>query len=49
MAWQFDKRVIEKIKVFKKGDPVVVIYRERGARRPSRRSPSPAPPRRPCA
>jgi hypothetical protein len=31
MAWQFDKRVIERIKGFKKGDPVVVIYRERGA------------------
>jgi hypothetical protein len=31
MAWQFDERVIERIKAFKKGDPVVVIYRERGA------------------
>jgi hypothetical protein len=31
MAWQFDKRVIERIKGFKKGDPVVVIYRQRGA------------------
>jgi hypothetical protein len=31
MAWQFDKTVIEKIKGFKPGDPVVVIYRERGA------------------
>ena len=31
MAWQFDARVIERIKGFKKGDPVVVIYRQRGA------------------
>lgn len=31
MAWQFDKRVIERLKAFKKGDPVVVIYRQRGA------------------
>jgi hypothetical protein len=31
MAWQFDKAVIEKIKAFKPGDPVVVIYRLRGA------------------
>jgi len=31
MAWQFDARVIEKIKGFKKGDPVVVIYRQLGA------------------
>ena len=31
MAWQFDKAVIEKLKGFKPGDPVVVIYRERGA------------------
>jgi hypothetical protein len=31
VAWQFDKTVIEKIKGFKPGDPVVVIYRERGA------------------
>ena len=31
MAWQFDSRVIERIKGFKKGDPVVVIYRQRGA------------------
>jgi hypothetical protein len=30
MAWQFDKAVIEKLKAFKPGDPVVVIYRERG-------------------
>jgi hypothetical protein len=31
MAWQFDKRVIERLKGFEKGDPVVVIYRQRGA------------------
>jgi hypothetical protein len=31
MAWQFDKGVIEKLKAFKPGDPVVVIYRERGS------------------
>jgi hypothetical protein len=31
MAWQFDKAVIEKLKGFKPGDPVVVIYRQRGA------------------
>ena len=31
MAWQFDKAVIEKLKGFKPGDPVVVIYRERGS------------------
>jgi hypothetical protein len=31
MAWQFDKAVIDKLKGFKPGDPVVVIYRERGA------------------
>ena len=31
MAWQFDKTVIEKLKGFKPGDPVVVIYRLRGA------------------
>jgi hypothetical protein len=30
MAWQFDKTVIEQLKGFKPGDPVVVIYRERG-------------------
>jgi hypothetical protein len=30
MAWQFDKTVIERLKGFKPGDPVVVIYRERG-------------------
>jgi hypothetical protein len=30
MAWQFDKAVIDKIKGFKPGDPVVVILRERG-------------------
>ena len=30
MAWQFDKAVIAQLKVFKPGDPVVVIYRERG-------------------
>jgi hypothetical protein len=31
MAWQFDKTVIEMIKGFQPGDPVVVIYRLRGA------------------
>ena len=31
MAWQFDKTVIEKLKGFKPGDPVVVIYRQRGS------------------
>jgi len=31
MAWQLDKRVIERLKGFKPGDPVVVIYRQRGA------------------
>jgi hypothetical protein len=31
MAWQFDEKVIAQIKGFKPGDPVVVIYRERGA------------------
>jgi hypothetical protein len=31
MAWRFDKAVIEKLKAFKPGDPVVVIYRQRGA------------------
>jgi hypothetical protein len=31
MAWQFDKKVIEQIKGFKPGAPVVVIYRLRGA------------------
>ncbi len=31
MAWQFDKTVIEKLKAFKPGDPVVVIYRQRGS------------------
>ena len=31
MAWQFDKTVIEQLKGFKPGDPVVVIYRQRGA------------------
>ena len=31
MAWQFGKAVIEKLKGFKPGDPVVVIYRQRGA------------------
>jgi hypothetical protein len=31
MAWQFDKAVIDKLKGFKPGDPVVVIYRQRGA------------------
>ena len=31
MAWQFDEAVIEKLKAFKPGDAVVVIYRERGA------------------
>lgn len=30
MAWQFDKAVIDRIKGFKPGDPVVVILRERG-------------------
>jgi hypothetical protein len=30
MAWQFDKALIERIKGFKAGDPVVVILRERG-------------------
>ena len=30
MAWQLDKRVIAQVKRFKTGDPVVVIYRERG-------------------
>ena len=30
MAWQFDKTVIEQLKGFKPGDPVVVIYRLRG-------------------
>ncbi len=31
MAWQFNKAVIDKLRDFKPGDPVVVIYRERGA------------------
>jgi hypothetical protein len=31
MAWQFDKAVIAQLKEFKPGDPVVVIYRVRGA------------------
>jgi hypothetical protein len=31
MAWQFDKAVIAQLKDFKPGDPVVVIYRQRGA------------------
>jgi hypothetical protein len=31
MAWQFDKAVITQLARFKPGDPVVVIYRERGA------------------
>ena len=31
MAWQLDKKVIDQVKAFKPGDPVVVIYRERGA------------------
>jgi hypothetical protein len=30
MAWQFDKAVIAKLEGFKPGDPVVVIYRQRG-------------------
>ena len=30
MAWQFDKAVIARLKDFKAGDPVVVIYRLRG-------------------
>ena len=30
MAWQFDKAVIAQLKGFKPGDPVVVIYRQRG-------------------
>jgi hypothetical protein len=30
MAWQFEKPVIDELKGFKPGDPVVVIYRERG-------------------
>jgi len=47
MAWQFDETVIAQIKGFKPGDPVVVIYRERGGARRSRPSVSPARPRRP--
>ena len=48
MAWQFDEAVIEKLKGFKPGDPVVVIYRAAGrATRRSRRSASPAPRPRP--
>jgi hypothetical protein len=31
LAWQFDKTVIAQLKGFKPGDPVVVIYRLRGA------------------
>ena len=31
MAWQFNKAVIDKLKGFKPGDPVVVIYRQRGS------------------
>jgi hypothetical protein len=31
MAWQLDKKVIAQLKAFKPGDPVVVIYRVRGA------------------
>ena len=31
MAWQFDKAVIAQLKGFKVGDPVVVIYRQRGS------------------
>ena len=31
MAWQFGEKVMEKLKAFKPGDAVVVIYRERGA------------------
>jgi hypothetical protein len=31
MAWQFDKAVIAQLADFKVGDPVVVIYRQRGA------------------
>jgi len=31
MAWQFDKAVIAQLKGFKPGDPVVVIYRQRGS------------------
>jgi hypothetical protein len=30
MAWQFDKAVIAQLADFKVGDPVVVIYRQRG-------------------
>jgi hypothetical protein len=31
MAWQVDQKVIDQVKAFKPGDPVVVIYRVRGA------------------
>jgi hypothetical protein len=30
MAWQLDRKVIDQIKGFPPGDPVIVIYRERG-------------------
>jgi hypothetical protein len=31
MAWQLDEKVIAQLKGFKPGDPVVVIYRQRGS------------------
>ena len=31
MAWRLEKAVIDRLTGFKKGDPIVVIYRQRGA------------------
>jgi hypothetical protein len=31
MAWRFDKAVIDQLAPFKPGDPIVVIYRQRGS------------------
>jgi len=33
MAWQLDKKVIAQLKGFQPGDPVIVIYRQRGSDR----------------
>ena len=46
MAWQFDKAVIARLKDFKPGDPVVVIYRLRGADKAVTAIGFPAPPTR---
>jgi len=31
VAWQFDSKVIARLTGFKRGDPIVVIYRQRGS------------------